>query len=247
MMIDVHCHLTDDLLFTNLKDVLEEALESGVVALVTSGLGYEDCLKTLEISDNRRVYPSLGIMPYNLHGYDKVIELARKNRYRIVAIGEVGLDYSPWVDIEREFQKKVFVEFIELARELDLPLVTHSRSAGKYVLEILLENNVERVVMHAYDGSSSTVSRAVEKGYFFSIPPSIARSTQKQKLVRKIPLENLLLESDAPALSPNPGEVNKPSNIKISAEWISKLKSIPLDKVKETIMDNTLRIFEIKI
>ncbi|MEM1776157.1 MAG: TatD family hydrolase, partial [Nitrososphaerota archaeon] len=70
---------------------------------------------------------------------------------------------------------------------------------------------------------------------------------QKQKLVRKIPLENLLLESDAPALSPNPGEVNKPSNIKISAEWISKLKSIPLDKVKETIMDNTLRIFEIKI
>jgi len=232
-MIDVHCHLTDTPLISNLQEILREAKEAGVKAIITSGIGPEDCLKVLEISDNSYVFPSLGIEPYELDGYEQVIELIRREKTRVVMIGEVGLDYYAAPRETRDFQQRVFEEFIQLSKELDKPLVIHSRSAGKYAIDVLIRNGAERVIMHAFDGRPSHAERGAKKGYYFSIPPSIARSEQKQKLVKRLPLENLLLESDAPVLAPEKGTVNKPSNIRVSAEWIAKLKNIPIEKVME--------------
>lgn len=247
MFVDVHCHLTDKILMTNLTEVIEDARRSGVAVIVTSGLGYEDCLKVLEISDYKMVFPSLGIMPYDLNGYESVFDLIEKNAKRIVAIGEVGLDFHINVKSDRELQRKVFKEFIELSISLDLPLIVHSRSAGKYALEMLVESGAKNVIMHAFDGSASHSLIGVERGYFFSIPPSIVRSIQKQKLVERVPLENILLESDAPALSPAPGSVNTPSNVKVSAEMVSKIKGISLEKVEEITTENAIRILRIKV
>lgn len=247
MMIDVHCHLTDEAFQNNLDQIIAEAKEVGVRAFISSGLGFKDSLKVLEISDYHTIYPAIGIMPYDLRELELVIDLIEKNSDKIVAIGEVGLDYYASDETDRKVQEKALMEFIELARRLNLPLVIHSRSAGKYALQILIENRAEKVVMHAFDGSASHAEKGVEKGYFFSIPPSINRSQQKQKLVKRLPLDNLLLESDAPALAPNPNEVNKPSNIRISAEWISRLKSIPVSKVEEKTTENAIMIFNVKI
>ena len=247
MLTDVHCHLTAPELEGKLRDIIRDSLNSGLKIIVTSGLGYDDCLKALRISDYRLVFPSLGVAPYQLEGYEKVLDLIEKERNRIAAVGEVGLDYWRGEREKWEMQKNVFKEFIELAKTLDLPIVVHSRSAGKYAIEILLKHRVDRVIMHAFDGKAVYASEAADKGFMFSIPPSIARSPQKQKLVKKLPLENLLLESDAPVLAPNPGEVNYPKNVRISAEWISRLKKVPLEKVVEKTYTSAVEILGLKV
>lgn len=244
-MIDVHCHLTEEPLYSSLEVVLEEARKSSVSAIVTSGIGYEDCLKVLSIVDRVYVHGSLGIEPYALDGYEKVIDLINRKRDRIVAVGEVGLDFYWGARDTRHFQMKVFREFIEVAKGLDMPLVVHSRSAGKYALDVLFECGAERVVMHAFDGSASEAARGAAKGYYFSVPPSVVRSEQKQKMVKKLNLDNLLLESDAPVLGPERGMINKPANIKLSAETISRLKNIPFSTVVERTTENAKSIFRI--
>ena len=248
MLIDVHCHLTAPEFEGRSKEIIEKSVEAGVKAIITSGLGYEDGLKALETSDYRIVYPSLGMSPYMLEGYEQVMDLIRMESKRIVAIGEVGLDYWYVKDDEgRDRQKRVFREFIELSKELDLPLVIHSRSAGKYALEILFEMKAERVIMHAFDGAAKYAVRAVEKGYMFSIPPSIARSQQKRNLVKRIPLENLLLESDSPVLSPIAGQINYPWNIIVSAEWIGRIKGTSVEKVIEITGRNAVELLDLRL
>ena len=244
-MIDVHCHLTEEPLIKSLDEVIREAKAAGVKAIVTSGIGPEDCRKALSVSDNSYIFPSLGIEPYELDGYEEVIELIRRERGRVVMIGEVGLDYYVAPPDTREFQQKVFVEFIELSKELDKPLVIHSRSAGKYAIELLIQNRAERVVMHAFDGKPSYAERGARHGFFFSIPPSVARSEQKQKLVKRLPLENLLLESDAPVLGPERNVVNKPSNIRVSAEWIARLKGVDMENVRAQTEQHARELLEI--
>ena len=248
MLIDVHCHLTAPEFEGMVGEIVEKSVKAGVKAMITSGLGYEDGLKALEISDYRIVYPSLGVSPYMLEGYEQVIELISRESRRIVAIGEVGLDYWRVRDDEgRNRQRRVFREFIELSKSLDLPLIIHSRSAGKYALEILFEMKAERVIMHAFDGAAKHAVKAVERGYMFSIPPSIARSQQKRNLVKRIPLENLLLESDSPVLSPVAGQVNYPWNILVSAEWIGKIKGVPIEKVVEVTGRNAAEILDLRL
>jgi len=247
-MIDVHCHLTAREFAGRVDSVVREASEAGVKAIITSGLGYSDCLKALEISSRyEAVYPALGVPPYDLSGYERVMELIEKERGRIVAIGEVGLDFWRGGREDRDLQRRVFEGFIDLAKSLDLPMVVHSRSAGKYALEILFEKRIERVVMHAFDGKAAYAAKAAERGFMFSIPPSIARSPQKRKLVRRLPVDSLLLESDAPVLSPTPGELNHPKNVRVSAEWISRLKNIPFEKVIGRTTENALRVFNLRL
>jgi len=225
--------------------VVEEARRAGVAALITSGIGYDDCLRVLSISDNTYIYPTLGIEPYDLNGYEMVLDLIAKNRDRVVGVGEVGLDYYIGARDTRETQRRVFGEFIELAKSLDKPLVIHSRSAGKYALEVLFEHGAEAVVMHAFDGAASEAEKGAARGYYFSVPPSVVRSEQKQKMVRRLKLENLLLESDAPVLGPERGVVNKPSNIKISAEAIARIKNITVEKVVEKTSENAKFLFHL--
>ncbi|MEM1655420.1 MAG: TatD family hydrolase [Nitrososphaerota archaeon] len=245
--MDVHCHLTAREFEGRVLQVVEEAVEAGVMLIITSGLGYRDALKALEISDGARVHPSIGVAPYDLEGYEDVLGLIERERSRIVAVGEVGLDYWRGGRESRALQQMVFEEFIDLAKALDLPIIVHSRSAGKYALEILSRKRAERVIMHAFDGNASHAARAAHRGYMFSIPPSIARSRQKQKLVEKLPLENILLESDAPVLAPSRDEVNRPKNVRISAEWISRIKGVSLDKVEEKTTQNALELFGLRV
>jgi len=135
---------------------------------------------------------------------------------------------------------------IELAIELDLPMVVHSRSVGRITLNLLGEQHARKVVMHAFDGRSSAAIEGARRGYFFSIPPSIVRSQQKRKLARSLPLESLLLETDSPVLSPIPGQRNEPCNVLVSAEEISKIKQIPVEKVIDITTNNARSLFSIE-
>jgi TatD DNase family protein len=168
----------------------------------------------------------------------------RQNQSRLVAIGEVGLDY--WVvkeAPEKAVQREILIQFIELSKELDLPLNIHSRSAGRHAIALLLENNATRVQMHAFDGKAAAALPAVEAGYFFSIPPSVVRSRQKQKLVKRLPLSCLLIETDSPVLGPSPDERNEPANIGHSVRAVAALKEITEEAVIAAVSENTERLY----
>jgi TatD DNase family protein len=169
--------------------------------------------------------------------------LIRQKREGLVAIGEVGLDHWKVKEpAERELQREIFTRFVRLSLELDLPLNIHSRSAGRHVVSLLLEEGAQRVQLHAFDGKPASALPAVEAGYFFSIPPSVVRSRQKQKLVRRLPLSCLLLETDSPVLSAVPGERNEPAQVRISLQAIAELKQLPEQQVAEAVTQNTRRL-----
>ena len=205
-------------------------------------MGPEDSLKALALRDDF-VRVSLGIAPYDLRGYEEVIELIRRNSPVVDAVGEVGLDLYRGTREGFVEQRRVFSEFIALAKELDKPLVIHSRNAGRPAIEQLLSEGAERVVMHAYDGDVSAAKRAAEKGFRFSIPPRIATSDQKKALVRKLPLEALLIETDSPWLGPERTLPNEPKNAWFSVEWIARLKGVNPDRVIEVTYRNALEVF----
>ena len=173
-----------------------------------------------------------------------MIELIRANCKRLWAIGEVGLDYWKVQDNdERELQKEIFKRFIKLSLELNLPLNVHSRSAGRQTIETLLESNALKVIMHAFDGKASTAMPAVEAGYFFSIPPSIVRSRQKQKLVKRLPVESILFETDSPVLAPESNERNEPANLLIALNAVVEIKNLNTTEIKQAAIDNFNRCF----
>ena len=144
---------------------------------------------------------------------------------------------------DRELQQEIFKGFIGLARELDLPLNVHSRSAGREAIDLLIKAGAARVQMHAFDGRASTARPAVEAGYFFSIPPSVVRSRQKQKLVKQLPLTCLLVETDSPVLGPEPAVRNEPANLMLSLQAIAAIKSLPIQAVMEAVAANTTRLY----
>jgi len=245
--IDTHAHLCDPRFADDLEAVLDRAVAHGVRSIVAVGETLADGERTLAIS--RRypmIRPAVGLYPGNA---DREATTAleawiREHRTELCAIGEVGLDF--WLAKEepaREVQREVFARFIDLARELDLPLNVHSRSAGRHAVQMLLDHGAQRVQMHAFDGKLGAALPAVEAGYFFSVPPSIVRSRQKQKLVKGLPCSCLLLETDSPVLGPSPGARNEPANIGSALAAIASIKGLPVEEIAMTIYENTVRLY----
>jgi TatD DNase family protein len=246
-LCDTHAHLCDETFGRDLSEVLDRAAASGVGSVITVGETLEDARRNLELaSKHDRLRPAAGLYPTHLdiEQAEAVIRLIRKERARLFALGEVGLDY--WKvkgEAERALQREIFSRFIELSKELDLPLNVHSRSAGRAVIGLLLEKQAQRVQLHAFDGKASSALPAVEAGYFFSIPPSVTRSVQKQKLVKRLPLSSLLVETDSPVLGPVPGERNEPANATVVIEAIAEIKGISRREVAVAVSHNTVRLY----
>lgn len=249
-VVDTHTHLCDPLFDRDRDDVIERARNAGVSAIVVVSETLSDVHRNLDLASRYpNLWPAGGLYPTHLDLAEvaKITALMRKERDRFRAVGEVGLDY--WAvkqDSERERQREIFHEFINLSIELDLPLNIHSRSAGRVAIDLLLKRGARRVQMHAFDGKASSALPAVEAGYFFSMPPSIIRSAQKRKLVERLPLSCLLVETDSPVLGPDPGARNEPSNVMISVEAISEIKKVSKEAVMETVLDNTNRLYRVR-
>lgn len=215
--------------------------------IIAVGETLSDAEKNLSLAaEYSQILPAAGIYPtcLDIETAEATARLIRRERERITAIGEVGLDY--WKvkgERERELQKEIFLLFVSLARELDLPLNVHSRSAGGHVIALLIEAGAHRVQLHAYDGKASSALPGVEAGFFFSIPPSVVRSQQKVKLVRRLPPDCILLESDSPVLGPDPGKRNEPDSIITALNAIAEIKGMDPEHLRRSVEENTVRLY----
>jgi TatD DNase family protein len=255
-LVDVHAHLGAPEFDADREAVLERARAAGVKAIVVVGETLADAEKNLRLaggddgclpeSSAAMIRPTAGLYPTILDRDQatRLEALIRNERDRLIAIGEVGLDHWKVQDeADREVQREIFRGFVRLSAETGLPLNVHSRSAGRPTIELLLECGAKRVLLHAFDGRAANAMPAVEAGFFFSVPPSVVRSTQKQKLVRRLPLTSLLVETDSPVLGPEPGVRNEPANVCISVGAIARLKGVSEDEVIEAVEENQHRLF----
>jgi TatD DNase family protein len=246
-IVDTHAHLCAAAFVGDLEGVLANSATAGVTRIVAVGENMGDAVRNLQLSARYgQILPSAGLYPavVDMEQAAAMYGFIRQHAGRLAAIGEVGLDFWAVQDeAARERQREIFAGFVDLARETGLVLNVHSRSAGRHAVDMLLAQGAGKVQMHAFDGRAASAMAAVEAGYFFSIPPSIVRSTQTQKLVRNLPLSCLLLESDSPVLGPRREMRNEPANTVVALEAIAELKRVAKEEVMETVYENSCRLY----
>jgi TatD DNase family protein len=246
-MLDGHAHICDAVFDGDRHQVLARARKAGVTAIIAVGETLSDARKNLRLAQTHPMLkPAAGLYPTILdtRQAEEVIAFIRRNRSQLAAIGEVGLDYRVVTDErEKAHQREIFRQFIALSKELDLPLNVHSRSAGRHAVALLLDSDASRVQLHAFDGKAGAALPAVEAGYYFSIPPSVVRSRQKQKLVKQLPLSAILVETDSPVLGPDAGQRNEPANLTVSVQAIAEIKGVPVEAVVKVVERNARRLY----
>ncbi|PIO73361.1 hydrolase, TatD family [Teladorsagia circumcincta] len=190
---------------------------------------------------------------------DDVIERAKSSGVKHAV---VGLDFTERYNIGPEkmvIQKEVLAKHIEWAKQFELPLTVHSRSACGDTVDFLIENSATMVALHAFNGTLEEALRCLQAGFFFSIPPSFttgdhvqyftnqfSAALQKRFLIDAIPLEKLLLETDSPVLGPIRGERNEPANLRLSAEFIADVKKVPVEEVISRTTENAEMLLNLK-
>lgn len=252
MFVDSHCHLEMEEYDADRKRVIERSAKEGVRYILTVATEERYFPKAQELVDAYpMVYGALGIHPHNSKEYNERVSSAVR-RYasgeKFVAYGEIGLDfyrnYAP-----RETQVKAFRAQIELARELSLPIIVHSRDAKDETLSILNEMNagVNGGVMHCYSYDLATARTLLDMGFYLSIPGTITYKSASPLLetLRYAPLDRILSETDAPFLTPLPhrGRRNEPAYVSLVVKAIAQAVARPLEDVSETLCTNFVNLF----
>lgn len=244
-MIDTHCHLESEAFDLDRESVIRNAHDLGI-SIITSAIDrhlWDKCCEIAKAHSN--VFASVGLDSTQFNDCELAVDWIRSNKERIISVGETGLDYYLIRDHqERELQESCFRSLIALAKDLELPVQVHSRSAGRKALEVLDSCDASEVHMHAFDGKASlarTASR--DLGFYFSIPTSVLRSPQKRKLVKVVHIERLLLETDSPVLGPDKGVRNVPTNLPIALREVAAILHRDEEEIREVVLENTRRLY----
>ena len=246
MMIDTHCHLCE----SDYDDVKEIINHMGNNIMICSGADKENNFSTIKlISEYDNIYGTIGFHPDEVENYDlKYIE-DNINNPKIVGIGEIGLDY--YHDTDKELQKELFIKQLDLARKYNKPVVIHSRDAAEDTFNILENYKDLKIVLHCYGYSLDMAKKFLKLGCKFGIGGVLTFKNGKKlvEVVENIGIENMLLETDSPYLTPEPyrGSKNEPYNITFVAAKIAELKNMKIDEVFEITTKNACEIYNIKI
>ncbi|MDD4352136.1 MAG: TatD family hydrolase [Candidatus Gracilibacteria bacterium] len=265
MFTDTHAHLTDSKFAKDLEQVLQDAQAAGITRIIDVTCNLDSIEKALDQEKKRsrhqvskeskeqvEIYLSLGIHPSDLIDWNdetsqKIKELAQKNK-KVVAIGEIGLDFY-WEPFDAKKQKEVLLAQLELAKELELPVIIHSRSAEEETLNCIKQVGIKRGVLHCYTGPADILAEALDYGLHISFTGVVTypKNKELQELVRKVPLEKLLLETDSPYLSPQSkrGERNEPAFLGETAKVIAELQGISLEELARVTTENAVELFTI--
>lgn len=255
MFIDTHVHLNADQYEEDLQQVIERALEAKVEKMVVVGFDrktIERAMKLIEQYDF--LYAAIGWHPVDAIDCTNEdlmwIESLAVNNPKIVAIGETGLDYY-WDKSPKDVQQQLFRKQIHLAQKLNLPIVIHNRDATGDVVKILREENASSVggVMHCYSGSVETARECIAMNFMISLggPVTFKNAKTPKEVAKEIPLEHLLIETDAPYLAPHPyrGKRNEPSYVPLVAEEIARLKGLDVEEVAKATTENATKFFKL--
>lgn len=245
--IDCHAHLADTAFDADRTAVLERAAAAGVAAILCVGETPPEAERILELARRFPILrPCAGLYPTHLDvdAEREITAFIRAHRHELTAVGEVGLDHWKVTDAAgQQLQEEIFRRQVRLALALDLPLNVHSRAAGRRAIEVLAEEGAARVLLHAFDARPATAESGLACGFAFSIPPSLVRSRQKQKLVDRLPLSALLLETDSPVLGADPDARNEPAAITAAAAAVAARKGVPVGLVAAATTAHARRLF----
>ena len=246
-LIDTHAHI--DML--PLDETLNLMQEYGVKKAIIPSVEISTMNKVLEIANNNEnIFAMLGIFPSEAKTYTNEVEnFIRKNSDKIVAIGEIGLDYY-WDKSFVELQKEIFARQIHLANELNLPIAVHDREAHKDTFDIIKSENRNSVVLfHCFSGSVEFMKECVKEGWYIALGGVVTfkNAIKMKEVAKEVPLNKLVLETDSPYLTPVPfrGKTNYPAYVKYVAEEIANLRNMPLDELIGITTENAERLFGI--
>lgn len=251
-MIDTHCHLEMDAFDEDREDVIKRAREAGLDAIITIGSDFEGCRGAVQLANKYDfIYAAVGIHPHDAKDFNEdifsQIKEWSKNK-KVVAIGEIGLDYH-YDHSPRDVQKDVFKKQLYYAKEANLPVIVHSREAKRDTLKILEESGIAKGVMHCFSGDMEMAERAMGMGFYISIagPVTFKNANKLRDIARAIPDDYLLIETDAPYLTPEPlrGERNEPAFVVHTARFIAELRGISYEDIERITTLNAKRLFGI--
>lgn len=252
---DAHAHYNDEKFDNDRDEILEKIKEAGITKIVVAGYNIESSKKAIQIAKNTTwLYATCGISPNDLtvdlqENLETIKKLCKEND-KVVAIGEIGLDYY-WNKENKEKQRYFFSKQIELANELDLPIVIHSRDAFVDTIEILKQTVCKRGgVFHCCQQNIQLVKEALLLNYFISFagPYTFKNAKNADEIIKEVPLEKILIETDSPYLAPEPvrGTRNDSRNVIKIAQKIANVKKISIEQVAKTTYKNAKNIFGIK-
>jgi TatD DNase family protein len=255
--IDAHIHLSDEEYSGKTEEIIAEAKNAKVVALVSNSMDLKTGIASLELAErySGMVYAALGVHPWSVKTLTEeelaqVSELIMKQRQNkaLIAIGEIGLDFK--YEAVWEKQLNVFNEMLRLAEKLDLPAIIHSRGTTAQIVDMLPSYNLRRVLLHWFSNPISALPKIVEKGYYITEGPTTAYSNAIRDIVKKVPLTNLLTETDGPTRffkSPFDGKRTTPAFIPIVVKTVAELKKMAVEDVAKQVVENFERFFEVNV
>ena len=259
MLLDAHCHLDDEQFGNDLDAVITRAEQAGVHAIITAGADVASSRAAVALTERyKSVFAVVGIHPRYAETFDDknfsaIHELASQRK--VIGIGEIGLDFHYADGAPREMQERNFIAQLDLAAELGKPVVIHDRDAHAAVMDILRRRDVrkgvqlnaltKRGILHCFSGDLAMAREAIGLGYLISFAGSVTfkNAPRLHALAAALPLESIVIETDAPYLSPLRGKRNEPANVARVAAKIAELKNIQLSVVEQTTTENCQAVF----
>ncbi|CAD2074653.1 TatD family hydrolase [Jeotgalicoccus meleagridis] len=254
MLIDTHVHLNAEQYVDDLDEVIERARENGIEKMVVIGCDRPTIERTMELIDEHEdIYGVIGWHPVDaIDCTDEDLEWIEQlsKHEKIVGIGEMGLDYH-WDKSPKDVQKDLFKKQIELAKRVNLPIIIHNREATEDCVAILKEMHAEKIggIMHAFSGDESVADEIIDMNFYVSLggPVTFKNAQLPKDIAVHVPIDRLLVETDAPYLTPHPyrGKRNEPAYVKLVAEKIAELRQISYEELAQTTSENAKRLFKI--
>lgn len=255
---DNHAHLDDEKFDEDREEIIEKIHKDEIDKFVSAGYSLESSKKSIELSKKYDfMYSTCGISPNDIpqteeEVWKEVAEIKKiaKENNKVVAIGEIGLDYH-WNTENKELQKRAFIEQIKIANELNLPIQIHTRDAVMDTLEILKKNNVNKKgIFHCCPLNRELVKEGLKLGFYISFagPVTFKNSKNANEIIEMVPNDKMLIETDSPYLSPEPfrGKRNDPRNVKLIAKRIAEVKNITTEEVANITYENAMKVFNLE-
>lgn len=250
MLIDTHCHLLSSC-YDDVTTEINEAINAGVDKIIINGYDVQSSIEAVELAKKHdEVYAAVGIGPENIDNItesdiNKILELSFNDK--VVAIGEIGLDYY-WTKENKETQINVFKSMLDIANKRNLPVIVHTRESIMDTYNLLTTYNVTGI-LHCYSGSLEMAREFIKKGFLIGIGGVVTFKNAKKlkEVVKEIPLENISLETDSPYLTPEPyrGKPNNPSYLTYIVSEIAKIKNISNEEVISVTSNNVMGKFDL--